>query len=57
MSTQTIAFYMWEQVWVFNKYSFGAAASIVLLLIFAVLIFLGIYMLVRQRTIVMQQGI
>ena len=56
-STQTIAFYMWEQVWVFNKYSFGAAASIVLLLIFSVLIFLGIYMLVRQRTIVMQQGI
>ncbi len=56
-STQTIAFYMWEQVWVFNKYSFGAAASIVLLFIFAILIFFGIYMLVRQRSIVMQQGI
>ena len=55
-SSQTIAFYLWEQVWVFNKYSFGAAASIVLLLIFAVLIFFGIYMLVRQRAIVMQQG-
>lgn len=56
-STQTIAFYMWEQVWVFNKYSFGAAASIILLFIFAILIFLGIYMLVRQRSIVMQQGV
>lgn len=55
-SSQTIAFYLWEQVWVFNKYSFGAAASIILLLIFAVLIFLGIYMLVRQRAIVDQQG-
>ena len=56
-STQTIAFYLWEQVWVFNKYSFGAAASILLLLMFAVLIFLGIYMLVRQRAIVMQQAL
>jgi multiple sugar transport system permease protein len=47
-STQTVAYYLWEQVWVFNKFSFGAAASIVLLLIFGVLIFFGIYMLARQ---------
>ncbi|MCC7346296.1 MAG: sugar ABC transporter permease [Variibacter sp.] len=51
-STQTIAFYLWEQVWVFNKYSFGAAASLLLLVIFAVLIFIGIYQLVRQRAVV-----
>jgi multiple sugar transport system permease protein len=51
-STQTIAYYLWEQVWVFNKYSFGAAASILLLLIFSVLIFVGIYQLVRQRAVV-----
>ncbi|MBN8920868.1 MAG: sugar ABC transporter permease, partial [Rhizobiales bacterium] len=31
-STQTVAYYLWEQVWVFNKFSFGAAASIILLL-------------------------
>jgi multiple sugar transport system permease protein len=51
-STQTIAYYLWEQVWVFNKYSFGAAASILLLLIFSLLIFVGIYQLVRQRAAV-----
>ncbi len=51
-STQTVAYYLWEQVWVFNKFSFGAAASIVLLVMFSVLIFCGIYVLIRQRGIV-----
>lgn len=54
-STQTIAFYLWEQVWVFNKFSFGAAASIILLIIFATLIFFGIYLLVRQSAAVARQ--
>lgn len=53
-STQTIAFYLWEQVWVFNKFSFGAAASIMLLVIFASLIFFGVYLLVRQSAAVAQ---
>jgi multiple sugar transport system permease protein len=48
-STQTVAYFLWEQVWVFNKFSFGAAASIVLLVMFSVLIFCGIYVLIRQR--------
>ena len=48
-STQTVAYFLWEQVWVFNKFSYGAAASIILLFIFSFLIFFGIYMLVRQR--------
>jgi multiple sugar transport system permease protein len=47
-STQTIAYYLWEQVWQFNKFSFGAAASILLLIIFSVLIFTGIWLLTRQ---------
>jgi multiple sugar transport system permease protein len=51
-STQTVAYFLWEQVWVFNKFSFGAAASVLLLLMFSVLIFVGIYMLVRQRSVV-----
>jgi multiple sugar transport system permease protein len=51
-STQTVAYFLWEQVWVFNKFSFGAAASVLLLLMFSVLIFVGIYMLVRQRNVV-----
>ena len=54
-STQSIAYYLWEQVWVFNKFSFGAAASIILLIIFAALIFLGIYLLVRQSAAVAQE--
>ena len=48
-STQTVAYFLWEQVWVFNKFSFGAAASVLLLIIFSVLIFFGISMLIRQR--------
>jgi multiple sugar transport system permease protein len=48
-STQTVAYYLWEQVWVFNKFSFGAAASIVLLIMFSALIYFGIYMLIKQR--------
>ncbi len=48
-STQTIAYYLWEQVWMFNKYSFGAAASILLLILFSVLIFGAIWLLMRQR--------
>jgi multiple sugar transport system permease protein len=49
-STQTVAYFLWEQVWVFNKFSFGAAASIVLLVMFSVLIYLGIYLLISQRS-------
>jgi multiple sugar transport system permease protein len=48
-STQTVAYFLWEQVWVFNKFGFGAAASVLLLVIFSVLIFFGISMLIRQR--------
>jgi multiple sugar transport system permease protein len=51
-STQTVAYFLWEQVWVFNKFSFGAAASILLLVMFSVLIYAGIYMLIRQRSVV-----
>ena len=43
------AYFLWEQVWVFNKFSFGAAASILLLFIFSILIFFGVYMLISQR--------
>jgi multiple sugar transport system permease protein len=50
-STQTVAYFLWEQVWVFNKFSFGAAASVLLLIMFSVLIYLGIYLLIRQRAI------
>lgn len=51
-STQTVAYFLWEQVWVFNKFSFGAAASIILLIMFSVFIYVGIYLLVSQRATV-----
>ena len=54
-STQTIAFFLWRQVWQFNKYSFGAAASVLLLLFFATLIYGGIYLLVRERALLQQE--
>lgn len=50
-ATQTVAFYLWRQVWQFNKFSFGAAASVLLLLLFSGLIFGGIYLLVRERAL------
>jgi multiple sugar transport system permease protein len=49
-STQTVAYFLWEQVWVFNKFSYGAAASVLLLVMFSFLIFFGIYLLIRQRS-------
>jgi multiple sugar transport system permease protein len=55
-ATQTIAFYLWRQVWQFNKFSFGAAASILLLLLFAILIYGGIYLLVRERASLRHEG-
>jgi len=55
-STQTVAFYLWRQVWQFNKYGFGAAASMLLLVMFAALIYGGIFLLVRQRSAVLREG-
>lgn len=51
-STQTVAYFLWEQVWQFNKFSFGAAASILLLFLFSFLIFAGIFTIIRQRNAV-----
>lgn len=55
-STQTVAYFLWEQVWQFNKFSFGAAASIILLLIFSLLIFAGIFTIIKQRNVVAVGG-
>lgn len=51
-STQTVAYFLWEQVWQFNKFSFGAAASILLLFLFSLLIFAGIFTIIKQRNAV-----
>ncbi|MBI3126811.1 MAG: sugar ABC transporter permease [Candidatus Tectomicrobia bacterium] len=55
-STQTVAFYLWRQVWQFNKFGFGAAASILLLVMFAALIYCGIYLLVRERAALQREA-
>jgi multiple sugar transport system permease protein len=55
-ATETIAFFLWRQVWMFNKYSFGAAASVLLLFFFAFLIYFGIYLLVRERAVIQQEN-
>jgi len=55
-ATETIAFYLWRQVWMFNKYSFGAAASVLLLFLFAGPIFYGIYLLVHERATIELEG-
>lgn len=54
-ATETIAFFLWRQVWIFNKYSFGAAASVLLLIMFSFLIFYGIHLLVRERAVVQEE--
>ena len=56
-ATETIAFYLWRNVWMFNKYSFGAAASVLLLIFFAGLIYFGIYLLVRERATIEEEAI
>jgi multiple sugar transport system permease protein len=56
-STQTIAYYLWEQVWQFNKFSFGAAAAILLLIMFSTFIFTGIWLLTRQTARVERERI
>lgn len=48
-ATETVTFFLYRQVWQFNKFSYGAAATIVLLIIFSGLIFGGIHLMVRER--------
>jgi multiple sugar transport system permease protein len=49
-ATETISIYLWRNAWVFNKISYAAASSLILLVIFAVLIYLSIWLLRRERS-------
>jgi ABC-type sugar transport system permease subunit len=49
-ATETISIYLWRNAWVFNKISYAAAASLILLVIFAALIYLSIWLLRRERS-------
>lgn len=49
-ATETISIYLWRNAWIFNKISYAAAASLILLVIFTVLIYLAIWLLRRERS-------
>jgi multiple sugar transport system permease protein len=48
-ATETISIYLWRNAWVFNKISYAAASSLILLVVFTVLIYLSIWLLRRER--------
>lgn len=48
-ATETISMYLWRNAWVFNKISYAAASSLLLLVLFTVLIYAAIWLLRRER--------
>jgi multiple sugar transport system permease protein len=48
-ATETLSIYLWRNAWVFNKVSYAAAASVLVLVLFSAVIFLSIRLLRRQR--------
>lgn len=48
-ATETISIYLWRNAWIFSKISYAAAASLILLVVFTVLIYLSIWLLRRER--------
>jgi multiple sugar transport system permease protein len=48
-ATETISIYLWRNAWIFNKISYAAASSLILLVIFTGLIYLSIWLLRRER--------
>ena len=48
-ATETISIYLWRNAWIFNKISYAAASSLLLLIVFTALIFASIWLLRRER--------
>jgi multiple sugar transport system permease protein len=48
-ATETISIYLWRNAWIFNKISYAAASSLILLVVFSALIYLSIWLLRRER--------
>jgi multiple sugar transport system permease protein len=48
-ATETISIYLWRNAWIFNKISYAAASSLVLLVVFSALIYASIWLLRRER--------
>ena len=49
-ATETLSIFLWRNAWVFNRVSYAAAASLLLLVLFSVVIFASIWVLKRERT-------
>jgi ABC-type sugar transport system permease subunit len=48
-ATETLSIYLWRHAWVFNRVSYAAAASLLVLVLFSAVIFLSIRLLWRER--------
>jgi ABC-type sugar transport system permease subunit len=48
-ATETISIYLWRNAWIFNKISYAAASSLILLAVFGALIYLSIWLLRREH--------
>jgi multiple sugar transport system permease protein len=48
-ATETISIYLWRNAWIFNKISYAAASSLILLVVFTALIYASIWLLRRER--------
>jgi multiple sugar transport system permease protein len=48
-ATETLSIYLWRNAWVFNKVSYAAAASLLVLVLFSAVIFLSIRLLRHER--------
>jgi multiple sugar transport system permease protein len=48
-ATETLSIFLWRNAWGFNKISYAAAASLLVLALFSGVIFLSIWLLKRER--------
>jgi multiple sugar transport system permease protein len=48
-ATETLSIFLWRNAWVFNKISYAAAASLLVLVLFSAVIFASIWLLRRER--------
>ena len=49
-ATETVSIYLWRNAWIFNKISYAAASSLLLLVIFTALIYASIWLLRREKS-------
>ena len=48
-ATETLSIFLWRNAWVFNKVSYAAAASLLVLVLFSAVIFASTWLLRRER--------